>query len=172
MRGQNRGFWPFPVHLWGFQIPLATPRTRIGPGWNFWPERPQKSGPATVSLPEGLEKCLRGQNRGNQSCPIHFWGFETPPEPPWGPKSQNWCIFAGNWGPPLSRVLSDWESFVFWQSCSLMIVGQLLFSSFRIFSLKIFQGGPRPPKHAKFKSKKQKFLDVKFFLHEAYIWTS
>ena len=72
------------------------------------------------------------------------------------------------WGvrPPLSRKVSEWEKNVFWQSCSFIIVGQLLFSQVRIFSLKIFQGGPLPPKHAKFKSKKQQFLDFKFFLHE------
>ena len=36
----------------------------------------------------------------------------------------------------------------------------------------IFQGGPRGPKHYKFKSKKQKFLDFNFFMHEAYLRTS
>ena len=53
-----------------------------------------------------------------------------------------------------------------------MIVGQVYFSQVEFFSLKIFQGGPPPSKHAKFKSKKQNFLDFEFFLHEAYIWTS
>ena len=57
------------------------------------------------------------------------------------------------------------------KKCLNIICKHFMFSLLKIFSLKIFHDGPQDWKHGKFKSKKQKFTDIKFLLHEAYVWT-
>ena len=53
------------------------------------------------------------------------------------------------------------------KKCLFLIYKHFLFSQLKIFSLKIFHDGHGTPKHGKFKSKKQIFLDFCFLLHEA-----
>ena len=104
--------------------------------------------------------------------PSPFLRFPDLPGASLGPKIPKLGHFRWKLGPPVISETKQVGKKRLLTSCLLMIVGQLLFSQVEFFSLKIFQGGPLPPKHAKFKSKKQNFLDFKILLHEAYLWTS
>ena len=69
-----------------------------------------KNGPIfekiTVSPPEGVQRRVRGQNRGFWAWRVHFWGFQTSPTPSSGQKMRKTCIFEPKWGRPLSRKVT------------------------------------------------------------------
>ena len=87
----------------------------------------------TVSPPEGVQRRVRGQNRGFWAKQIHFWGFQTSPTPSSGQKLRR--------GPPppqkrrenlkqpfLGHFWSKWAGFLHETLLSHTLSGKLVTS--------------------------------------------
>ena len=103
-------------------------------------------------------------NRGNLTLRIRIRRFRVISTPSSGQKWRKTWFFWVLLKRKSSRHFGDgfWE-----KKCLFMTYKHFLFSQLKIFSLKIFHDGHWTPKHGKFKSKKQIFLDFCFLLHEA-----